>query len=232
MQTLDYKGCKVLQSKSLEAKLKYLNFKNKLTKIIRVSEKMYYDEKFNKLKGNIRETWKFINNILQEITSLSKQSSIKEIVSEAKHIKDSFEIASTFNNFFVNIGPPFANKIIPESSNLISVRDTMPAPNLSFFFLEPCATQEVTTVVRNLSNNDGVGVDGYSIKILKPVIPILANQLRSIFNKSLVTRVFPNCLKHAKVIPIYKADDKLLVSNYRPVSILPVFSKVFEKLRH
>ena len=54
----------------------------------------------------------------------------------------------------------------------------------------------------------------------------------SIFNKSFVTGVFPNCLKHAKVIPIYKADDKFLVSNYETVSLLPVFSKVFEKLKH
>ena len=72
-----------MQTKSLQAKFKYLYFKNMLTKIIRVSEKMYYEEKFNKLKDNIRGTWKFVNNILQENTSLSKQSSIKETVSEA-----------------------------------------------------------------------------------------------------------------------------------------------------
>ena len=87
-------------------------------------------------------------------------------------------------------------------------------------------------MVSNFSNSDGVGVYDYSRKILKPVIPIRANQLLSIFNKSLVTRVFPNCLKHAKVIPIYKADDKLSVSIYRPASILPVLLKVFEKLMH
>ena len=90
----------------------------------------------------------------------------------------------------------------------------------SHLFLELCTTQEIITVVSNLSKSDGVGVDGYSIKILKPVIPILANQLMSIFNKSLVTWVFPNCLNHAKVIPIYKANDKLFVGNYRPVTIL------------
>ena len=68
-------------------------------------------------------------------------------------------------------------------------------------------TQEIITLVSNLSNSDGVGVDGYSIKFLKLVIPALTDQLMSIFNKSLVTGVFSNCLKHAKVIHVYKADD-------------------------
>ena len=75
-------------------------------------------------------------------------------------------------------------------------------------------------------------VDGYSIKIIKPVILILVNQLMIIFNKSLVTRVLRNCLKHAKVKRIYKANDKLLVGNYRPESILRDYAKVFEKFLH
>ena len=87
-------------------------------------------------------------------------------------------------------------------------------------------------MVSNLSNSDGVCVDGYSIKILRQVTQILANQLISIFNKSLVTGVLLDCEKHVKVIHINKANDKLLVSNYRPVSILLIFSKVFELLMH
>ena len=98
-----------MQMKSLEGNLKYLNFKNKLIKIILVSEKMYYEEKLNigHLKGNNRGTWKFINNILWENTSSFKQSSIKEIVSEAKFIK----YPSKFNDFLSVLGHKFSKKI-------------------------------------------------------------------------------------------------------------------------
>ena len=64
------------------------------------------------------------------------------------------------------------------------------------------------------------------------MIEYLAKPLASIFNKSYQTGEFPDRLKHAKVTPVHKGDDKRLINNYRPISILPVFSKVLEKLMH
>ena len=98
-------------------------------------------------------------------------------------------------------------------------------------FLEPCAAQEIITFVNNLSNNNEVGVDSFSITILNPVVLVLANQLMSIFNRSVLTGVCRICLKHAKVIPIYKADDKLLVSNYS-IGVFLDLSKAFDTIGH
>ena len=64
------------------------------------------------------------------------------------------------------------------------------------------------------------------------MIEYFAKQLASIFNKSFQAGVFPDRLKHAKITPVNKGDDKRLINNYRPISILPVFSKVLEKLMH
>ena len=52
------------------------------------------------------------------------------------------------------------------------------------------------------------------------------------FNSSLIGGIFPDSLKHAKVIPVFKCDDKFNINNYRPISVLPIFSKVFEKLMY
>ena len=65
----------------------------------------------------------------------------------------------------------------------------------------------------------------------KQLFPILQSKWQ-IFNKSIVSGVFPDSLKHANITPVFKTEAKCMVNNYRPISVLPVFSKVFEKLMH
>lgn len=74
------------------------------------------------------------------------------------------------------------------------------------------------------------GHDELKSSILKISLSLIAKPLLHIFNLSLETGVFPAQFKWAKAIPLFKADDPSLFSNYRPISILPCFSKVLEKL--
>ena len=108
----------------------------------------------------------------------------------------------------------------------------MPTPNSASFFITPCTSNEIQAVVANLSNSNGIGIDRFSIRSIKSVIEYLAEPLSSIFNKSFQTGVFPDRLKHTKITPVHKGDDKLLINNCCPISILPVFSKVLDKLMH
>jgi len=75
-----------------------------------------------------------------------------------------------------------------------------------------------------------VGFDEITIKVVKVIANIIANPLSHLINNSLETGIFPNALKISKVIPIFKTGDQNILSNYRPISLLPVFSKVFEKV--
>ena len=108
----------------------------------------------------------------------------------------------------------------------------MPSSNTSTISLQPCTKQEIITIVGNFSTRNGVGSDGFSIKTIKTIIPYIAEQLVEIFNKSIVSGVFPDSLKHDKITPVFKTEYKCMINNYRPISVLPVFSKVFEKLTH
>ena len=137
-----------------------------------------------------------INNILQENSCATVNSSVTEILSGGNVIRDSQEIVSKFNDFFVNIGMDLAKKINPGNPNT-SIMDTMPTPNSASFFIAPSTSNEIQTVVANLSNIKGIGIDWFSIKSIKSVIEYLAESLASIFNKSFQTGVFPNRLKHA-----------------------------------
>ena len=64
---------------------------------------------------------------------------------------------------------------------------------------------------------------------MKKISPIILTPLTTIINQSLSTGIFPDQLKIAKVIPLYKKDDQYILDNYRPISLLPSLSKVFEK---
>ena len=81
------------------------------------------------------------------------------------------------------------------------------------------------TILLLLDDTKSSGPSDIPIKILKIAAPIIVPQLVSIFNLSFKHRVFPDMMKLVKVIPIFKSGSKVLVTNYRPISLLPVFSK-------
>ena len=76
------------------------------------------------------------------------------------------------------------------------------------------------------------GHDELSAKVIKPVIDSLSSPLTYIINLSLNEGIFPSELKIAQIIPLYKNDDPMQFNNYRPVSLLPFFSKLFERLMY
>ena len=84
--------------------------------------------------------------------------------------------------------------------------------------------------INKLPNKNSCGYDNLSTKIIKTLKGSLIKPLTLIINQILKTGVFPSQLKIAKVIPIFKKDDNKMFNNYRPISLLPVLSKVVEKV--
>ena len=99
-------------------------------------------------------------------------------------------------------------------------------------FNAPCTISEVTDTINNLQNCKYICLDGFLTSVVKSVSNHIAEQLTHIFNLSFTSGVLPGKLKLAKVTPIFKSNDKISVNNYRPISLLPVFSKVLEKRMH
>jgi len=89
---------------------------------------------------------------------------------------------------------------------------------------------EIKRIILDLRNSYTKGYDNLSVDIIKNCSTQLARPLSIIFNKSIENGTVPDELKVAKIIPIYKSEDKKLISNYRPISVLPVFSKILEKV--
>ena len=98
------------------------------------------------------------------------------------------------------------------------------------YFCEDISTDELFQTIAHLKNKKSSGPDNISTFILKQCSDILTSPLLHIFNSSLSEGEFPNQLKVAKVVPIFKNGDAMLVSNYRPISLLNVLSKILERL--
>ena len=88
----------------------------------------------------------------------------------------------------------------------------------------------VTKIISNLKSSHSRGHDQLSNMVVKLISSHIGKSLTLIINQSLYTGIFPDSMKIAKVVPIFKKDDKSLMNNYRPISVLPALSKVFEKV--
>ena len=96
-----------------------------------------------------------------------------------------------------------------------------------------CITEEYTIkALENLENKSSSGHDGISNKLLKSIKCSVSKSLTIIINQMITTGIFPDAFKVSKVIPILKKGDCSLMSNYRPISLLPTISKIFERVIH
>ena len=99
-------------------------------------------------------------------------------------------------------------------------------------FLNPTSAFEIRCIINQVNTNKSCGSDGIEAKCIVLASEVLSPVLAILFNACFDFGIFPTCLKTAKVVPAYKAGDKNEVSNYRPISILSIFSKILEKLVH
>ena len=135
-------------------------------------------------------------------------------------------IASSFNSYFNSIPTTLSNSI---NNNILTFENNLfdQIPEAENF--QPSSIPEITKIITNFQQSKSVGWENIPTTILKSNINIFAPILVNLINKSRATGIFPKSLKRAKILPIFKNKDKLDVTNYRPIFILPVISKVYEK---
>lgn len=209
-----------------ENKNKYVRYRNNLKSLLRKAENEYYKFKFKKLEGNLFQTWKLLGLILNKKQNLSQI--FNTFIDNGIEINDPQDIVKSFNRFFVNIGENLAKTIQNTSVDFSFYLDCNLTSMDSFVFY-PTDPHEIINIVDGLHDKVSSGVDCISVNLLKKCITSISEPLSELINSSFCTGRVPDCLKVAKVYPIYKGGGEKEFSNFRPISILPSFSKIFEK---
>ena len=143
-------------------------------------------------------------------------------------VSDKETTANKFNLFFCNIGPNVANNIGNIEHG--SYKNYLNNPCSDVLNFKPVEEADVIKIIDNLSSKNSCGIDKITTKLLKKITPYITKSITFILNQSLASGVFPDKLKIAKIVPIFKKNDPTLLDNYRPISLLPVFSKIFERV--
>ena len=206
-----------------------LNTYNKiLKKAIRDAKKAYYHNEFSKYKNDLKSTWATIKNIINKSSDRNNFPDFFLINSD--RVTDNQIIADSFNSYFTKIGPNLADRIpIPTNK---SYTDYLQMPCTNTISFRTITENDTLKLINALSNKTSTGIDELSTKMLKKLKFAIYKPITYLINQSLNSGTFPNELKIAKVTPIFKKDNNRLLENYRPISLLPAISKIFEKVIH
>ena len=203
----------------------YKEYRNKLNSLLRKAERLHYDQLFVKNKNNLKKSWAIIKQVINKRKNqivFSKFKINNNIVTDEKII------ANNFNKYFVNLGPSLAKNIPLYQTNPTSyIKQSSP----DSMFITPVTNEELVNIVMALKSSSP-GWDGLTADIIKSNINLFIQPLIHICNLSFSNGVFPAELKVAKVMPMYKTGDKMTLNNYRPISTLPIFSKILERLMY
>ena len=182
---------------------------------------------FEQEKNNIRNTWKVINSVLNNKKS---SQSVSSIIFDGKLINNTEQIANYFNDYFINIGPNLASNIQPIHPPP-TFTDYLSNHNTKSFFFTPVNEYEIVNIVKDLQNKKSSGHDTINISIIKKSISSICKPLAHIVNTSFMTGIVPSQLKIAKVIPVFKKGDPIvlkIIDLSLSCPVFPRFLKFFE----
>ena len=200
-------------------------FKNRIKSIIEKSKKSYLNNYFIKYKSNLRKTWEMIKVLTAKNFTCKN---IKRIVWNSIEYTTDYDIANAFNRFFCSVAVDLDN-CLPNSTT--DPLNFLNRNNLNSFYLYPVTPSECCKIVKSLKNSKQK-INSISLPMFKLFVNYFVDVLCDLINTAFSSGIFPDLLKIAQTIPIFKKGDNSNISNYRPISTLPFISKVFEKLMH
>ena len=195
------------------------------TYILRSCERQLYSDLLEENKNNIKGTWRVINYLLNKKSA--NKSYPSECIKDGVTITGNKTIAECFNTFFVNVGPTLARDIPTCDEQFASFLGDRIDNSI---FLSPVTDEEILDIVHNAKGKRSSGCDGIDMCLVKQIVPFVLAPLKHVSYTSLEMGVFPDAMKIARVVLLFKAGDQQNLSNYRPISLLPQFSKILEKL--
>ena len=204
---------------------KYSDYRRCLKHTITAAKNKYHGKKFQQNVGNFKKTWEVIN----ELRGKHKSTIRSQFIIDNEKITNRRVIANEFNKYFVSLASKMnePSAIGIEMSPITNFTEFLKSSNQSSIFLEDCTINEIEEIINSLENNKASDIP---INLIKKSAFIIAPILARTFNDCMKEGVFPDDLKIGRITPIYKKGAAESIENYRPVSTLPIFGKIFEKV--
>ena len=189
-----------IRSKSELLMQAYRNIRNQANRLNEKLKREYFTHKIASCEGDLKSTWKTINNVLNK---KSKTTNIASLNIEGKHISSNADIAESINNFFCTIGETLSDKILSARNPLLE-NDYVINPEKTRFQFHVIDTLQLDKVFSKFKTSKGCGTDGIASCFLKIALPVISESLCDMFNLSIATGCFPDSWKIARVAPFLK----------------------------
>jgi len=199
----------------------YLRYNNIYRKLVLKEKENTFNQKLEACGRNSKKKW----NILKtELKLKNSKDDIAKIIINDNEITEPVELATCFKDHFENCAAQLANNV-PNSGECNILTDQRQA-----WKFHAITEKELLELISSLQPKSSSGFDLLTNRMLKKEKITMSKLLIGLINETIVSNVFPEALKVAKVVPIFKKGETTNLNNYRPISLLPVLSKILEKV--
>ena len=204
---------------------KYVRYRNVYNAVKRAAREKHYNDLFEQHANDPKETWGIINKVLGN--KKKGDTRIKNLNVDGRGVSDPVQIAQHLAEYFVNVGSAQAASI--QGTQQYNFEQYMAPALANSMYLPPTTDFEILTIIGGMKNKKSRGCDDLSAHFVKKLKIGLALPLSILINRSFEESSYPDLMRISKTIAIYKKNDKNRMENYRPISLLSCFSKIFEK---
>ena len=213
-----------------ESKFKIL--KNKINNKIKVLKNNHFKNRWEQTGSDTKKQWRFINHFF---SNKNTKTCIDRLECENSIISNPVDIVNALNRHFSQVGKTIVNNINKELNDLDQdlqnyINEFQEITCENTLFLAPTDDGELGKVIADLKVNSAPGHDQVTVQDVRNLSDTIIPILVILINQVLFTSNFPNELKITKISPIFKAGSKQDRNNYRPISVVSVFSKIIEKI--
>ena len=165
----------------------------------------YYMNLLNVKISSTKKIWENLNSFMGNKGNSHKCNDIEKLVYNNTVYDNKLDISNILNQYFVNVGSTLANNL---PTVAIDFKSFLGPSIQNSIFVDQITATEVCKVIDSMTGGTAAGDDGFNLELVKSNAPIFAHPLTYIYNLSLYTGIVPIRFKIAKVIPIFKKDDK------------------------
>jgi hypothetical protein len=228
--------CRSIKSPTLLAY--YKKYTEILRAVMKKAKRIYYNKLIINSDDKTKTIWKIVN---KEASKYNNNNNNKNhdhplLIKDRKRISNGLQIANAFNVHFTTImdklpyGPHTNAGAYDNRDKFFQYLTRVNLGPISQIKNVPVTSKEIKDIMKSIKNKNSFGYDEISSRVLKLSMPFIIAPLVHLCNRSLLTGIFPSRLKYSQVYPIFKKGEKTDISNYRPISLLTSFSKIFEKV--